>query len=305
MSEENVYLKSSPVDSIRINADEDKETINVKDNTQIIKLQGPKGDPGPQGPPGPPGPQGEPGKNGIDGKQGLQGIQGLPGKDGKPFTYDMFTSEQLAALKGPQGDVGQQGPPGTKGEPGTPGERGADGERGPMGPPGPKGEPFKYSDFTQEQLNALKGPKGDKGEPFKYSDFTAEQLLALRGPKGNDGPQGPPGTGGTGGNVDLSEYALKKELNNYLSRTDANNHYAQKGWASQTFAYKGDLGSFIRKTKIGQYALTPGDAASRYVNNIQARSFAKYSDLNGYVSKEQYNRDIDELKRRISALEHL
>ena len=305
MSEENVYLKSSPVDSIRINADEDKETINVKDNTQIIKLQGPKGDPGPQGPPGPPGPQGEPGKNGIDGKQGLQGIQGLPGKDGKPFTYDMFTSEQLAALKGPQGDVGQQGPPGTKGEPGTPGERGADGERGPMGPPGPKGEPFKYSDFTQEQLNALKGPKGDKGEPFKYSDFTAEQLLALRGPKGNDGPQGPPGTGGTGGNVDLSEYALKKELNNYLSRTDANNHYAQKGWASQTFAYKGDLGAFIRKTEIGQYALTPGDAASRYVNNIQARSFAKYSDLNNYVSKEQYDRDIDALKKRINALEHL
>ena len=284
MSEENVYLKSSPVDSIRINADEDKETINVKDNTQIIKLQGPKGDPGPQGPPGPPGPQGEPGKNGIDGKQGLQGIQGLPGKDGKPFTYDMFTSEQLAALKGPQGDVGQQGPPGTKGEPGTPGERGADGERGPMGPPGPK------------------------GEPFKYSDFTAEQLLALRGPKGNDGPQGPPGppgTGGTGGNVDLSEYALKKELNNYLSRTDANNHYAQKGWASQTFAYKGDLGAFIRKTEIGQYALTPGDAASRYVNNIQARSFAKYSDLNNYVSKEQYDRDIDALKKRINALEHL
>lgn len=284
MSEENVYLKSSPVDSIRINADEDKETINVKDNTQIIKLQGPKGDPGPQGPPGPPGPQGEPGKNGIDGKQGLQGIQGLPGKDGKPFTYDMFTSEQLAALKGPQGDVGQQGPPGTKGEPGTPGERGADGERGPMGPPGPK------------------------GEPFKYSDFTAEQLLALRGPKGNDGPQGPPGppgTGGTGGNVDLSEYALKKELNNYLSRTDANNHYAQKGWASQTFAYKGDLGAFIRKTEIGQYALTPGDAASRYINNIQARSFAKYSDLNSYVSKEQYNRDIDALKKRISDLEHL
>lgn len=305
MSEENVYLKSSPVDSIRINADEDKETINVKDNTQIIKLQGPKGDPGPQGPPGPPGPQGEPGKNGIDGKQGLQG---LPGKDGKPFTYDMFTSEQLAALKGPQGDVGQQGPPGTKGEPGTPGERGADGERGPMGPPGPKGEPFKYSDFTQEQLNTLKGPKGDKGEPFKYSDFTAEQLLALRGPKGNDGPQGPPGppgTGGTGGNVDLSEYALKKELNNYLSRTDANNHYAQKGWASQTFAYKGDLGAFIRKTEIGQYALTPGDAASRYVNNIQARSFAKYSDLNSYVPKEQYNKDIEALKKRIADLEHL
>ena len=166
---------------------EDKDIIKVKDNTQIVKLQGPKGEPGEQGPPGPPGPPGEPGRNGIDGlngEQGLQGIQGPPGepgKDGKPFTYDMFTSEQLEALKGP------------KGEPGTPGQRGADGERGaqgPPGPPGPKGEPFKFSDFTQEQLNALKGPKGDKGEPFRYSDFTAEQLLALRGPKGEPGSGG-------------------------------------------------------------------------------------------------------------------
>ena len=163
---------------------EDKETINVKDNTQIIKLQGPKGDPGEQGPPGPPGPPGEPGRNGIDGlkgEQGLQGIQGPPGppgapgrdginglkgdpgKDGRPFTYDMFTSEQLEALKGPRGE---------------------------QGPPGPKGEPFKYSDFTQDQLNALKGPKGDKGEPFRYSDFTPEQLLALKGPKGDAGSGG-------------------------------------------------------------------------------------------------------------------
>ena len=146
--------------------------------------------------------------------------------------------------------------------------------------------------LTPEQLEKLKGPKG---EPFKYSDFTQEQLAALKGPKGDPGLQGPPGPpgppgsgGGTGGgNVDLSAYATKKELDNYLSRTDANNHYAQKGWASQTFAYKGDLGSFIRKNEIGQYALTPGDAASRYVNNIQARSFAKYSDLNNYIKKSE------------------
>ena len=236
MSEENVYLKPSPVDSIRIK--DSVENIKVKDNMQLVKLQGPKGDPGPKG---------------------------EPGKDGKPFTYDMFTAEQLAALKGPKGDVGLPGP---KGEPGTPGERGVDGERGLQGP---KGEPFKYSDFTQEQLAALKGPKGDPG---------------LQGPPG---PPGPPGSGGGtgGGNVDLSAYATKKELDNYLSRTDANNHYAQKGWASQTFAYKGDLGSFIRKNEIWQYALTPGDAASRYVNKIEGKSFAKYSDLNGYVKKSE------------------
>lgn len=109
MSDENIHIKSN----------DDK--IIVKDNTQIIKLQGPKGEPGEQGPPGPPGPKGEPGKNGIDGlngEQGLQGIQGIqgppgppgaPGKDGKSFTYDMFTSEQLLALKGPKGDPGTGG----------------------------------------------------------------------------------------------------------------------------------------------------------------------------------------------------
>lgn len=153
MSEENVYLNPSSVDSIRIN-DAD-ESIKVKDNIQLVKLQGPKGDPGPQGPPG------EPGRNGINGEQGIQGPPGPPGKDG---------------LQGPKGDPG---PPGPKGEPGTPGQRGADGiqgpqgepgrngidgEQGPPGPPGPKGEPFRYSDFTQEQLNALKGPKGDPGD---------------------------------------------------------------------------------------------------------------------------------------------
>ena len=146
--------------------------------------------------------------------------------------------------------------------------------------------------LTPEQLEKLKGPKG---EPFKYSDFTQEQLAALKGPKGDPGLQGPPGPpgppgsgGGTGGgNVDLSAYATKKELDNYLSRTDANNHYAQKGWASQTFAYKGDLGSFIRKNEIGQYALAPGDAASRYVNKIEGRSFVKYSNLNDYVKKSE------------------
>lgn len=242
MSDENIHIKSN---------DDDK--IIVKDNTQIIKLQGPKGEPGEQGPPGPPGPKGEPGKNGIDGlngEQGLQGIQGPPGKDGKPFTYDMFTQEQLENLKGPRGEQGPPGPPGTGanvdlsayatkqeaenlylkkvdirnyltmlGDPkyalkielndylsktdatNNCAQKSELSEyvkkaeinqytSSTQGPPGPKGEPFKYSDFTQDQLDALKGPKGDKGEPFRYSDFTAEQLLALRGPKGDPGSGG-------------------------------------------------------------------------------------------------------------------
>jgi len=224
---------------------EDNETIKVKDNTQIVKLQGPKGDPGEQGPPGPPG---EPGRNGIDGLNGERGLQGPPGKDG------------------------------------------VNGDPGPKGEPGKDGKPFTYDMFTQEQLESLKGPRGE---------------------------QGPPGPPGTGANVDLSayttkqdadnlylkkvdirnyltmlgdpKYALKTELNDYLSKTDATNNYAQKGWATQTFAYKNDLGTFIKKNEIAQYALTPGDASSRYVNKLEGQSFAQKSELSDYVKKTEIN----------------
>lgn len=230
---------------------EDNETIKVKDNTQIVKLQGPKGDPGEQGPPGPPG---EPGRNGIDGLNGERGLQGPPGP------------------------------------PGAPGKDGLNGDPGPKGEPGKDGKPFTYDMFTQEQLENLKGPRGE---------------------------QGPPGPPGTGANVDLSpyatkqeadnlylkkvdirnyltmlgdvRYALKTELTDYLSKTDATNNYAQKGWATQTFAYKNDLSTFIKKNEIAQYALTPGDASSRYVNKLEGQSFAQKSELSEYVKKTEIN----------------
>lgn len=225
MSDENIHIKSN---------DDDK--IIVKDNTQIIKLQGPKGEPGEQGPPGPPGPKGEPGKNGIDGlngEQGLQGIQGPPGKDGKPFTYDMFTQEQLESLKGPRGEQGPPGPPGT-------------------------GANVDLSAYTTKQ---------DAENLYLKKVDIRNYLTMLGDPK----------------------YALKTELSDYLSKTDATNNYAQKGWATQTFAYKNDLGTFIKKNEIAQYALTPGDASSRYVNKLEGQSFAQKSELNDYVKKTEIN----------------
>ena len=225
MSDENIHIKSN---------DDDK--IIVKDNTQIIKLQGPKGEPGEQGPPGPPGPKGEPGKNGIDGlngEQGIQGIQGPPGKDGKPFTYDMFTQEQLENLKGPRGEQGPPGPPGT-------------------------GANVDLSAYTTKQ---------DAENLYLKKVDIRNYLTMLGDPK----------------------YALKTELNNYLSNTDAVNNYAQKGWATQTFAYKNDLGTFIKKNEIAQYALTPGDASNRYVNKLEGQSFAQKSELSEYVKKAEIN----------------
>ena len=225
MNDENIHIK-----------DPDDDKIIVKDNTQIVKLQGPQGDPGPQGPPGPPGPKGEPGRNGIDGingEQGGQGIQGPPGKDGKPFTYDMFTQEQLESLKGPRGEQGPPGPPGT-------------------------GANVDLSAYATKQ----------EAENLYLKKVDIRNYLTMLGdPK----------------------YALKTELSDYLSKTDATNNYAQKGWATQTFAYKNDLGNFIKKNEIAQYALTPGDASTRYVNKLEGQSFAQKSELSDYVKKTEIN----------------
>ncbi|WP_295819355.1 collagen-like protein [uncultured Veillonella sp.] len=207
-----------------------EDNVEVKDAAQIIKLQGPKGDPGLQGPPGPPG---KPGRNGVDGEQGLQGIQGPPGKDGKPFTYDMFTQEQLENLKGPKG------------------------EPGPPGPPGTSANVDLSAYATKQEANNLYLKKVD-----------IRNYLTMLG--------------------DI-KYALKTELNDYLSKTDATNNYAQKDWATQTFAYKNDLSTFIKKNEISQYALTPGDASARYVNKIEGQSFAQKSELSDYVKKTEIN----------------
>ena len=91
--------------------------------------------------------------------------------------------------------------------------------------------------------------------------------------------------GGTGGSVDLSKYALKTDLNAYLSRNDASRDYVTKGWSTQTFAFKNELGGFIRKNEVGQYALTPGDASARYVNKIEGRAFAKREDIDNIANE--------------------
>ena len=110
-------------------AAEDK--INVKDATQIIKLQGPKGEPGPKGEDGVQGQKGEPlrfedlteaQKLELKGEKGDKGEQGIPGPKGEPFKYSDFTPEQLNALKGPKGDTGENGETGERGRKGPQGD---------------------------------------------------------------------------------------------------------------------------------------------------------------------------------------
>lgn len=98
-----------------------EDKVNVKDATQIIKLQGPQGDPGPKGEDGVQGPKGEPLRfDDLTEAQKLElkgekGEQGIPGPKGEPFKYTDFTQEQLAALKGERGEKGETGERGRKG----------------------------------------------------------------------------------------------------------------------------------------------------------------------------------------------
>lgn len=54
-------------------------------------------------------------------------------------------------------------------------------------PKGDKGEAFVYSDFTEEQLEALRGPQGEKGDPLTFAELTEEQKAELKGEKGDPG----------------------------------------------------------------------------------------------------------------------
>ena len=106
-------------------------------------------------------------------------IKGADGKSAYELAveqgYEGTIAEWLASLKGERGEQGIQGERGEQGIQGERGEQGIQGIQGETGPKGDTGEPFTYSDFTEEQLAALKGAKGDTGEQ------------GIQGVKGDDG----------------------------------------------------------------------------------------------------------------------
>lgn len=110
-------------------------------------------------------------------------LRGPQGPKGEGLKYEDLTPEQLAQIKGPQGDQGERGPQGFTFKPSV-SSSGVitwinDGDlinppaaniRGPKGDTGPKGDPFVYNDFTAGQLEALRGPQGIQGIPGVKGD---------------------------------------------------------------------------------------------------------------------------------------
>ena len=75
------------------------------------------------------------------------------------------------------------------------GNDGNDGQDGTDGQDGQDGKDFVFSDFTEEQLNALKV----KGDPFTFQDLTPAQVLLIKGQDGQDGINGINGINGIDG----------------------------------------------------------------------------------------------------------
>ena len=105
------------------------------------------------------------------------GITPTIGENGNWYLGETDTGKPSRGEKGDTGASGEPGKDGTNGSPGADGLTPTIGENGnwyfdnvdtgkpSRGLQGEKGTAFQYSDFTSEQLAALKGEPGAKGEP--------------------------------------------------------------------------------------------------------------------------------------------
>ena len=145
--------------------------------------KGDKGEKGEKGEQGTQGIQGAKGDTGSKGERGLQGERGEKGDMGSigriSISVDNTTGTPSATATASKAADGStdisfsfNGIKGEKGEKGERGEQGLPGNDGAKGDKGDKGDAFKYSDFTEEQLAALKGPNGEQGD------------IGLTGPQG-------------------------------------------------------------------------------------------------------------------------
>lgn len=255
---------------------------------------GPQGERGPQGATGPQGPKGDKGEQGtgvtIKGRydslsaliaahpKGNEGdaymvgvnlyawsgtewidcgnIQGPKGDKGDAFTYNDFTQEQLAALKGPKGDTGAQGLKGDKGDTGAQGLKGDKGDKGDNG-----------TAATIEVGTVTTGAAGSSAS-VTNSGTSTNAILNFTIPRGNPGSGG-----GSSVTVDTALSAtstnpvqnrvIKEALDGKLSKTEIAAAALKDGAGNiiaNTYAKKTDISGFV-KTVNGTAPDSAGNVA--------------------------------------------
>lgn len=164
----------------------------------LASLKGDKGDTGEPGAAGEKGEPGEKGDTGAAGKDGRDGTDGAAGRDGAngASAYEIalqhgYSGSETAWLES------LHGADGAKGDTGADGRDGADGKSAYQ-----IAVASGFDGTEQAWLASLKGDKGDKGDP---------------GATGAKGEKGDPGKDGT--DVDLTPYAKKTDLTEYLPKS--------------------------------------------------------------------------------------
>lgn len=195
------------------------------------------------------GPQGKPGTDGKDGKSitqaeaSIDANVGIPeveaslsdGDDGQKKLTLVFKN-----LKGEPGTNGQDGATGAKGEPGADGKSVTSATatiNDATGTPEVTVNVAEGEDGQKKLEFAFKNLKGAKGDAFEYSDFTEEQLAALKGEPGKDGTDGEPGKDGVDGKS-VTEAAATVDANVGDPSVDVEVGKATDGGVKLTFSFK-------------------------------------------------------------------
>lgn len=202
-------------------------------------IQGPKGDKGDTGPQGLRGIQGE---KGATGERGATGPQGVKGDKGDAFTYNDFTQEQLAALKGPKGDTGAKGDTG---------------ERGPQGLQGPKGNDGAVGTAATIKIGTVTTGAAGTAATVTNSGTASEVILNFVIPKGDKGEQG----GGANVTVDTTLSATSTNaIANKTVYNALNNKLDKTGIAA--YATRDSSGNIITDTYVKKSEVSGGVSTS-------------------------------------------
>ena len=207
----------------------------------------------------------------------FSGLKGQKGDKGDAFKYTDFTQEQLNGLKGPKGDKGEQGVVGPQGPQGIQGLKGEQGDQGPKGDIG---------------LTGPQGQRGETGLPGGFGEITATMSTVGDTPKVTVTTSGDNSakninfafTGMNNGQVDLSEYVSKNDLEqaSYL-QAKALEPYATKSDVDTKLSEfaKGDtLANYPTKTEINEAAYLQAPALEPYATKAMLETtYAKKSEI--------------------------
>lgn len=290
----------------------------------LASLKGDKGDTGEPGSAGEKGEPGEKGDTGTAGKDGRDGTDGAAGRDGVngasayeiavQHGYGGSETAWLESLHGADGAKGDTGAAGAKGEKGDIGATGAKGEKGDKGDPGAAGAAGKdgaagksayqiavangFDGTEQAWLASLKGEKGDKGDTGAAGAKGEKGDTGATGAKGEKGDKGDPGKDGT--DVDLTPYAKKTDLTEYLPK-DGTAVAATKLASTRKIngvEFDGKTDITIPRSRSLVHQATGTNGSTGYVAVATLTVKSTYCNLPGFIRYRNRGRAIVDLTFR-------